>query len=71
MRTSAPPALALRRLTPPEAGTRSTSAKVQRMVPLVRANPMALSMRPTGSTQTGQPGPCTMRTLAGSRSWMP
>jgi len=33
-----------------------------------RASRIAMSMRPIGSTHTGQPGPWIMRTVGGSRS---
>jgi len=44
---------------------------VQTIALLSAASWIALSMRPIGSTHTGQPGPWIMLTLAGSRSLMP
>jgi hypothetical protein len=38
---------------------------------VVEGQPDGLVHRPMGSTQTGQPGPWIMRTLAGSRSATP
>ena len=71
MRMSRPRAFALSRLICPEAGTRKVSPKLHRITFGCEAISMALSMRPTGSTQTGQPGPWIMRTLRGSRSGSP
>ena len=68
---SAPRAFAFSSDDPPDAGTRIVSAYVQRMTPGRAARAIALSMRPIGSTQTGQPGPWIMLTLAGSRSLRP
>ena len=44
------------------------SPKVHRVTPGVSARAMALSRSALAVTQTGQPGPDNMRTLAG-RSW--
>ena len=71
MRTSAPSAFAFSRLAPLEPGTRIMSPYVHRITPGSRAIATALSIRPIGSTQTGQPGPCTMWMLSGSRSGTP
>jgi hypothetical protein len=68
---SAPCALAFSSDVPFEAGTRIVSAYVHRMSPGRAASAMALSMRPIGSTHTGQPGPWIMFTLGGSRSFKP
>ncbi len=71
IRISPPRALACSSDRPFDAGTRIVSAYVHRMSPGRCASAIALSMRPTGSTQTGQPGPWIIRTLAGSRSDRP
>ena len=65
MRTSAPPALASSRLLR-EPGTRMASPKVVKITPGVSAIATQSSTRPIGSTQTGQPGPCTSSIWAGS-----
>ena len=67
IRTSAPCALASSSVCS-EPGTRSMSPKQVKMRPSVRASAIPSSTRPIGITQTGQPGPCTSSTLAGSRS---
>ena len=41
------------------------------MTPSRLASRIAMSSRPVGSTQTGQPGPCTISMFDGSRSSMP
>ena len=71
MRISAPAAFAFVRLARSEAGTRIVSAYVHRIAPCSSASAIALSIRPIGSTHTGQPGPCTISTLAGRRSVTP
>ena len=70
MRMSAPSALASSRL-PSEPGTRIMSPKQVKITPGSRAMAMPSSTRPIGITHTGQPGPCTSSTLAGSRSSTP
>jgi hypothetical protein len=68
---SAPAALAFVRLPQFAAGTRIVSAYVHRIAPCSSASAIALSMRPIGSTHTGQPGPCTISIAAGRRSVTP
>ena len=68
---SAPRAFAFRSDDRSDAGTRIVSAYVHRMRPGRAASAIALSMRPIGSTQTGQPGPWIMLTFGGSRSGNP
>ena len=70
MRTSAPAALASSRL-PFEPGTRIMSPKQVKITSGSWASAMPSSTRPIGMTQTGQPGPWTSSTLAGSRSSTP
>jgi hypothetical protein len=70
MRTSAPSALASSSV-PAAPGTRIMSPKQVKMTPGRRATAMPSSTRPIGITQTGQPGPCTSSTFAGSRSSIP
>ena len=70
MRMSAPCALASSRL-PCEPGTRIMSPKQVKITPGSWASAMPSSTRPMGITHTGQPGPWTSSTLAGSRSSMP
>jgi hypothetical protein len=67
---SAPWAFASSRL-PAEPGTRIMSPKQAKITPGSRAIAMPSSTRPIGMTHTGQPGPCTSSTLAGSRSSTP
>ena len=67
---SAPSAFASSRL-PFDPGTRIMSPKQVKITPGSRAIAMPSSTRPIGITQTGQPGPWTSSTLAGSRSSTP
>jgi hypothetical protein len=66
---SAPAALASVKLCS-EPGTRIMSPKQVRITPSAFASAMPSSTRPIGITQTGQPGPWTSSTLAGSSSSM-
>ena len=70
MRMSAPAALASSRL-PFDPGTRIMSPKHVKITPSRWAIAIPSSTRPIGITHTGQPGPCTSSTLAGSRSSTP
>ena len=70
MRTSAPCALASCS-EPSEPGIRIMSPKQVKITPGWCAMAIPSSTRPIGMTQTGQPGPCTSSTLAGSRSSIP
>src|ERR1017187_881353 len=70
MRTSPPSALIWNR-SPFEPGTRSISPKEQKITPGRRAMACARSSISSGVTQTGQPGPCTSSTSAGSSSSRP
>ena len=70
MRMSAPCAFASSRLAS-EPGTRIMSPKQVKITPGSRAMAMPSSTRPIGITQTGQPGPWTSSTFAGSRSSTP
>ena len=70
MRTSAPSAFASVSV-PCEPGTRIMSPKHVKITPGSWAIAIASSTRPIGMTQTGQPGPWTSSTLAGSRSSTP
>ena len=70
MRTSAPSAFASMNV-PCEPGTRIMSPKQVKITPGSLASAMPSSTRPIGITHTGQPGPCTSSTFAGSRSSMP
>ena len=70
MRMSAPAALASVSV-PSEPGTRIMSPKQVKITPGSCAIAIASSTRPIGITQTGQPGPWTSSTLAGSRSSIP
>ncbi len=70
MRTSAPSAFAFSRLLR-EPGTRMASPNVVKMTSGRSASATQSSTRPIGSTQTGQPGPCTNSTSSGSICWMP
>ena len=47
------------------------SPKQVKITPGSRASAIPSSTRPIGITHTGQPGPCTSSTLAGSRSSIP
>ena len=70
MRTSAPAALASCS-EPWEPGIRSMSPKQVKITPGWWAMAIPSSTRPIGMTHTGQPGPWTSSTLAGSRSSTP
>ncbi len=70
MRMSAPAALASSS-EPSEPGTRIMSPKQVKITPGWWASAMPSSTRPIGITHTGQPGPWTSSTLAGSRSSRP
>ena len=70
MRTSAPCALASSSV-PREPGTRIMSPKQVKITPGSWARAMPSSTRPMGMTHTGQPGPWTSSTFAGSRSSTP
>ena len=67
---SAPAAFASSRL-PCEPGTRIMSPKQVKITPGWWARAMPSSTRPIGITHTGQPGPWTSSTFAGSRSSTP
>ena len=71
IRTSPPRAFACSSDRPPLAGTRIVSAYVHRTRPGRCDSSMALSIRPIGSTHTGQPGPWIIRIAGGSRSARP
>ena len=70
MRTSAPRAFASSS-EPRPPGTRIMSPKVVKITSGRSASAIASSTRPIGITQTGQPGPCTKSTSAGTRSSIP
>ena len=70
MRTSAPADFSRSRSVC-EPGTRSMSPKDVKITPGVRAIACALSICSSGVTHTGQPGPCTSSSSAGSRRSMP
>jgi hypothetical protein len=70
IRMSAPCAFASSSV-PSEPGTRSMSPKQAKVTPGSCAIAIPSSTRPIGITHTGQPGPCTSSTFAGSRSSIP
>ena len=70
MRTSPPDALMLNKSSF-EPGTRNMSPNDVKMTSSLEAMAMDLSIISKGVTQTGQPGPCTIRTFSGSISSIP
>ena len=70
MRTSAPRAFAAIRL-PLEPGTRIASPNVVKITSGRSASVTQSSTRPIGSTQTGQPGPCTNSIASGTSRCSP